>query len=307
MNKLQCVKTNNFEVLGKNYLEKAVNFAIKKEFQKSYEFIKEGLDFLTCDCLRGSWYNNFENLEVEIFNDIENNTTNHNEYFFVKSFILSFSEDKMKLYSALDAIEKYLNVIVDEYGFFIKGRVFNALEEFEKSFESYSQALILSNNPRNKYRIGRLKEFKMEEFGIDDLYLSFIENPSSNCCAENLQNYFQKRKLSLNYSDEFSSNILLNYFENKSSLNFGIKYMITFNNQLQNSENTILINDFIKIINLNEEVFIPKKNIEIELDDDNDSYNSDEDSNYNSYGSGDDYYDDSLDMDQQSPEFWDNI
>ena len=59
MNNKDCIKVNDLETLGKNYLKMAVDFALKKEFQKSFEFINLGLEYLTCDCQRGTCYNNF--------------------------------------------------------------------------------------------------------------------------------------------------------------------------------------------------------------------------------------------------------
>ncbi len=312
MDNRDCILINNFEDLGKNFLKKAMNFAVKKEFQKSYEFLKEGLLYVTCDCQRGIWFEDFENNKNEnLFNDIENYTSNHYEYFFVKSYVLSYSEDKIKLYSALESVEKCLKIEEEEESYLIKSRIHGELEEYEKANECILKASNLNNTSRSKYRLGRLREFQFNQYGIDNLFTSFIENPSSACCAEKLQQAFRKRELILNYKDQFESNPLIDSFENDNSFPFLLKYSLHFRKQLIEKEKINIVNSFIEIIKLNEGLFLIDDNNFFDLNEDD--FDEQEDDNYSNYDSSEDYsfndeyYNDNLDMDQQSPEFWDSL
>ena len=311
MNNIDCIKSQNFEDLGKNFFEKAVAFTLAHEFSKAFEYLKEGLSFLTCDCQRGKWYEKFEQTDIEIFNDIEHSDVNHAEYFFVKAYLLSHSENTMKLYSALDAVNKYItNNSKDSDGYYVKGKILNELELFEEGFNCYLQASEISENKRLQYRIGRIKELKLGEFGIDLLYSSFIENPSSICCAENLHTAFHHKELELVIDPKHSANPLLQSFIINKDMIFFITYLKTFSRQLDNPDLKVELNEFLETLARNATLFDNQTEDEDEDEDDDDDEN-DYNSSYSYESSSNpmdsEFYNDSLDMDQQSPEFWDDI
>ena len=84
-----------------------------------------------------------------------------------------------------------------------------------------------------------------------------------------------------------------------------------FRKQLIEKEKINIVNSFIEIIKLNEGLFLIDDNNFFDLNEDD--FDEQEDDNYSNYDSSEDYsfndeyYNDNLDMDQQSPEFWDSL
>ena len=304
--KTQLVGIKDNENLGKYYFKKGIDFVTKKEFGKAYEFLKEGLGYFTCDCEFQNWHEKYKVSLAKIFFDIENSNVNHSEYFFTKALLLSYTQDKKWLYVALESIEKYEETAVDEYTFYIKGKIYYNLDLYEKAYECVIKATSFSNNHRLNYRIGRLKEEYLKQNGTSFIFLSFSENPSSGCCAKELKRVYQNYNLNLQIIEEYIDNELIKEFtNNKSSVLFRFTYEKAFAEQIKNPKSIKLINDFISFIEFNSSSFIPEIIDEDDLDDDydySDDYSDDSPSSYDSP-----YYNDALDMDQQSPEFWDSI
>ena len=94
MDKIDFVRRNNFEKIGKYYFEKAVNFVLERDFGKAYEFFKEGLDYVTCDCGE-KWIEKISNQVTTFFVDIENSDSNHVGYFFSKAFLYSYFNNRL--------------------------------------------------------------------------------------------------------------------------------------------------------------------------------------------------------------------
>jgi tetratricopeptide (TPR) repeat protein len=239
-------QTANKDALGKYFLKKAIDFAFGNKFHISYEYIVEGLNFLTCDCELGGWKERYNSSDKTLFNDLSIDKKDHIPYYFVKGYILSFEKELKDLYLALDAIEKYdralkeksylvlkiedVEIMLSDY---IKGKIYLALEDYEKAFRFFyeyegwngSHFQILN------YRSGLMKEefsslinYNFGKFdsdrGLRALYVSFIENPFSACCAAKL-------KMSINsynfymIPNPYTSNKLITLFlDNESNDSF---------------------------------------------------------------------------------------
>jgi tetratricopeptide (TPR) repeat protein len=191
INKL--IEANQKESIGKYFFSKATTFALNKEFGKSYEYFKEGLDIITCDCVRGGWLKAYAESDKKLFDDINIKHMPHFEYFFVKAYMMSYEEDKKSLYSALDAIDKYLILQDDDYGHYVRGKILLGLEESREAFDCFYSASSFSKNQRLLYRLGRTKEQLLGENGLEELFNSFIKNPLSACCARLLKKYMKER------------------------------------------------------------------------------------------------------------------
>lgn len=339
MNKSFLIKRNNKEELGKYFLKKATEFVLNKKIDEAYEFIKEGLDLLTCDCNNNGWRNEYENSDKLIFTDFKN-FEKQLTYYFVKAYFLSFEKDEFSLLQALEAINKYLDVNEDEYGLYVKGKILFFLEKYNKSLEIFVKAKKYCDSSRLTFEIGNLKEEYLNEFGINELFDSFKINPSSVCCAKTLQKHWRKRGRNLILFEEtnklFSAflysnteefcNLYNEYLKNeyleeevitkkrKKLKRKELKEMAEIAHaKLTNSkirkekrqprnyniikkfETLPIINDFIGNILSYSNHFETK----IEMQDEDYYIHTELNNNL--------FYNDSLDMDQQSPEFWDNL
>lgn len=263
MNKIEFVEKKDRENLGKYFHSKAFNFALKKDFGKSYEFFKESLDFLTCDCC-GNIHKDtlIDSEQIKIFNDIENHTSNYAEYFFTKAYIFSFCEEKKYLYLALYDIDKYLELVQDEYGNYVKGKILLSLDEPNEALDSFYNASSFGINTRLNYYIGKTKEEysdcgieeRYSAHGLNQLYNSFIENPSSVCCGKVLQKYSMKHKIELQWEKPHIENLLLVVFiDNKSELGFFNAYKEIINRGTNYCLQTI--NIFLEVLKLNYQLY----------------------------------------------------
>ncbi|MDR7131368.1 tetratricopeptide (TPR) repeat protein [Algoriphagus sp. 4150] len=303
----KLIDTSNKESIGKHYLSKGVSFAIKKEFGKSYEFFKEGIDLLTCDCPRGGWLDPYKNVGKALFDDLNIRHESHLEYYFVKAYILSYENDLKELYLSLDAIDRYLENKNDGYGQYVKGKILLALEKPQEAINCFNNAYSFTNHHILQYRIGRTKEQFLEEYGLGDLFLSFLNNNTSVCCARNLKEYSKRKGIILENNDD-PNNMLINAFlieEDEWDFQYFFEELIEDrlgNNLSPYDKSNTIIFSYIKWIIANSDCFLEEDLGDSEADYDDYRYNHPYSSSHSNP-----YYNDSLDMDQQSPEFWDNL
>lgn len=247
MKKIEYIKYNDRDNLGKLFFEKAITFINTRDYGKAYEYIKEGLDILTCDCMIGFWLNKLDS-NNELFTDINIEHTPTYEYFFVKSFIFSYKTSKKDLYLALDSIERYVENIKDEYGYYLMGKIFNSLENSNKALDSFYKSKEFSSNSRILYRIGRTKEQNLELHGLEDLYNSFLLNPSSVCCARELKEYANKRGIEL---FDRENDLIRSFNQEPDEYVFQRLYEYHFNKKHHDS----IHNEFISSLTNNYKVF----------------------------------------------------
>lgn len=275
MGNIELIRQNNLEQLGKYFLRKGVNFAIENSFGKSYEFLKEGLDLLTCDCTIGNWRDAYSKSSKNIFYDLHIKNVHHHEYYFTKAYIMSYETDKKELYLALDSIEKYLEITEDEYGYYVKGKILAGLEEYEEALKNLYFAREIRDSLRLQYKIGRLKEKQLNGSGIAEILKSFLSNPSSTCCVRILQKHSKQHCIELEY-DEVNDNALINSFlREDNEYNFQLLYINTlskYTSPVFPPVENAGISEFIDFISSNSKQFNGEKDSE-EYYDDNYSYN----------------------------------
>lgn len=224
MNISKLIDSSNKEKIGKYYLSKGVSFAVKKEFGKSYEYFKEAIDLITCDCTIGGWLDLYINEGNNLFNDLNYRPECQSEYYFVKALIMSYSNDLKELYLSLDAIDRYLEDRNDGYGKYIKGKILLALEKPQEAIDCFASAYSLPNNHILQYRIGRIKEQFLNEEGLGDLFLSFINNNSSACCARNLKKYLKEDIIVLENEEDRNNKLINSFINEQDEYNFQTLY-----------------------------------------------------------------------------------
>ena len=294
MTNLDFFKNKDRENFGHYFIEKALNFALEKEFGKSFEFIIEGLNFLTCDCQIREALDTIESKE-DLFNDIENSTSNQTEYLFTKAYFMSFGKTKKELILAFEAIKKYQEFGGKdfEYGQYIKGDILAALNYPNEALDCYLESdmrAISFSSARINFKIGKISERFIDSNGLCELYASFIENPSSSCCAEALRKSTTYHDLKLKIEDNASNNNLLKLFikkvDDKEDKNFITEYRNLIN---EISENNIqIVQDFIDTLKSNHKLFIYGKEDEFYGDDD---VEEEDENDWNNFSSYRDYFD----------------
>ncbi|MCE9540353.1 MAG: hypothetical protein K8R85_14225, partial [Bacteroidetes bacterium] len=99
--------------------------------------------------------------------------------------------------SALNFINSFIHYKNDEeIGFYLKGRIYEGMNEFEKAIENYNISLSLKTTSKTLYRIGIIKEEHLNENGISELYQASLSNVISHCCGR-LAQYAVKRGIIL--------------------------------------------------------------------------------------------------------------
>lgn len=302
MSKLLFIETNNSEKLALYFFAKGVEFSYNREFGKAAEFFKESLDLITCDCC---FYNcdqvgnNLDDLLVDMQNRFG---TEHPEYTFVKAVMMVYLKKSTEPKVSLEIIDDYLCNKPDEYGFYLKGKILERLNNYNDSYKYYLLSHEISGSSKTLYRLGRIKEFMGEE-GLSFLYQALVKSSSSSCCARELK--YSYNKSSLTIDDNISTSELESLFARKKiHIEFWLRYSRTLNFQIK-IDNTI---DEIRIIELKQFISYLKKFEDLFFYDtssrrlDGHYYNHSETNYYEN-----DYYNDALDMDQQSADFWDNL
>ena len=294
----KLIHTFGKERLGKYFLNKGAEFVAEKSYGKAYEFLKEGLDLVTCDCLRNnsSWFESYTKLDNRHLPDINFNHNQVHEYYFVKSYILSFRKQKSDLYIGLDLIDKYLNIIEDEYGFYVKGLIHNSIGEHQEALNSFRQGLHYAKNSRLLYRIGRTKEQFLNQDGLEDLYNSFAINPSSGCCCRILKKYFKERGLSLILKNIENNSLTLRFNENNGEMDFQNEFDKHVDNEIDEIEDICdgeylhnKLSKFVSDIRINSKLFLTKAESH---SGNSNEYHNDYGSSYDEYGGYNDWSDD---------------
>lgn len=269
MNKNKIIETGNKEALGELFLEKGAEFAVQKSYGKAYEFFKEGLDILTHDGIGSNhgWLKSYFNSDKKMFIDIANSHSPYYEYLFVKAYIMSYEECCTKdLYVALDAIDKYIDEIQDEYGYYVKGKILVNMLKYEEALDCFITAKEYNDSPRIKYYIGDIREGGMNKYGIDQLYFSFLENSTSVCCISSLRKH-SLPKVKLLPLEENETNVLLLMFNdyNKDECEFQDLFEEILSQETYKGEDSrLIIKKFVQVLRDNSDLFIEK---ELNIDD----------------------------------------
>lgn len=318
------VLTNNFEKIGDFYLEKGITFFNENNFKASFEFFRLTLEFKSClDQLPANNTYVVNNASISDFDK-----KNNKEELFSAAFVKLFfnSQD----FWALKYIDKYLIENDDFYGNLIKTVIYIKknrgvyaredyhVEEGLKKLNSYKINNTYLNNSISLY----YKKINVKYAEI--IHRNFVHNYTSYNSLYLLDEIYLKcnNTYYLNIDNESFKNILVRFFYNKNRktetfISFYkefISHTIRKNGEL--NHNIIkLVEEFIEVINLNIKTFISIENstdsfyyLEImkEEDDTNRMLEKAEIESFEMSG-GNDYYNENLDLDQQDPEFWNNL
>lgn len=308
---IELINRRNLDALGRKFLEECIDYALIKDFGKSYLCAKKGLELITCDCVSHGWKKNYDNSDKHLFDELIINYQNPEEYFFVKAFILSYEEELISLYLALDSINKYSLIKNNSAGDYVKSRILSKLHKHKEAFEILWSLSISDETSKIFYQMGRIEEEHLNKNGLENLFHAFQRNPTSPCCLRNIKKYALSRDVKF---PENNGSILMKYFmKHEDELKFQEIYESYLFDQINSKKHPYRNENTLKEIEMfTEEMFKISSNYLDEINgtqsDDNeiDVDYDDLDLKYpkSSYN---EYYNDSLDLDQQDPEFWDNL
>lgn len=271
------------EKIGKQFLLKAVEFAVVKEFGKSYEFFKIGLDTLTCDSDQAEyWLKPYQSLDKALFDDFTHESDY--EYYFVKAYILSYKSDVDQLQLALNAINIYLKYKHDEYGYYVKGKILLGLKDIDQAYISFMISHSFYQSARLLYQIGIMKEEFLQESGLKELYISFLKNPSSACCGITLRKYAKKHGIMIRYKryGDLEDNILLQDFAayEDEDWEFSVTFNLIQNGKFLPEDSKKIMDELVEVLKKNRESFIEEEDAEIEEKNEDDCANKNRVSNH---------------------------
>lgn len=306
----------NFERVGMLYFERAIIDLIEMNHKSAFSNLIIGFSYVSCDC-------NFSHMLKKKYNEISNSFILEmiNCSKFELSFIYSLyyyylcidkdgeiSEDQSN--KALTYIDYFLhNNPRSEVGHYIRARILSS-HNIAVAIKELEIAQKINNNHRLNYRIGRFKEYKLDEYGLDLLYLSILTNQSCNCSMYHFKKVCDKRNIKLQtYSEKF----LANLFNNSNSEVFS-ETIIKLNREgyltLDNSEKITMkqvYTDFIYSLKEDENLFIKNDYDEFDIDDDSYNYNNNDNRpSYSKYGGANGLDDRTIDdaFDGDADNYW---
>jgi tetratricopeptide (TPR) repeat protein len=305
----QYQKNNDQERIGDLHFKNAINNINTGNFKSAYNELLNGFEIVSCDCALTTL---IENNTEQINQSFKTNSINCSlsELDFIRAVVYyfpdsgNFGKEQQGIYKkALPFIDSYIDDNPNsEVGHYLKGRILSGLENYEESISELEFALTIKETPRVHYRIGRIKEQKLQQFGLDNLYKSILQNPSSLCSLRWFKDCSDTRGIKLNTN---THRLLVNEFNNKDTDEF----RKTVNRLLSTgsvalTENRILdvstaFENFLNSLKADEHLFGVVQSDEDEEDyeqgfddyDDSDNYSP----SYDKYGGAYGYDDDTID------------
>jgi len=302
-------KNNDIERIGDLYFKNAITNIENGDFKTAYNELLAGFENVSCDCALTTL---IESRYEQITLSLKSNpiTCSLSELDFIRAIIYyfpdsgNFGQEQKGIYKrALPLIESYLDDNPDsEVGHYLKGRVLSGLENFEDALSELEFALSIKETPRIHYRIGRIKEQKLQQFGIDHLYKSILQNPSSLCSLRWFKDCCDSRGIKIQTN---THKLLANEFNNKSTDEFITTVnQLLLNGSVSLTENRTLtvstaFENFLSSLKADEKLFGIRELGEVEEDyepdydgyDDYDDYSP----SYDKYGGAYGYDDDTID------------
>ncbi|HNV80295.1 MAG TPA: AAA family ATPase [Tenuifilaceae bacterium] len=308
---------NNNERIGDLYFKNAIESIVCGDFHAAYNELLVGFETVSCDCYLSQL---IKNKYDEIVYSLNNNPISCTlfELDFIRAVIYFFIDSgnygvaqNGTYQKALSFIDSYLEIFPEsDIAHYLKGRVLVGFENYETVFEELELALSLKETARTHYRLGRIKEQKLNMYGVDHLYKSVLMNPTSLCSLRWFKNCCDNRLIKFETN---TNKLLVNSFNNKETDEFiEIVDHLLLEGNIELSDCTILpvstaVTNFLESLESDENLFIPS-DFDFDNEDffsDNEDYTSDQDDYFRL--SDNPYYDDNLDMDEQSPDFWDSL
>jgi tetratricopeptide (TPR) repeat protein len=283
-------KNNDNERIGDLHFKNAITNIENGNFKSAYSELLAGFENVSCDCALTTL---IESRYEQITLSLKSNsiTCSLAELDFIRAVIYyfpdsgNFGQEQKGIYKrALPLIDSYLDDYPNsEIGHYLKGRVLSGLENFEEAISEFEFALSIKETPRVHYRIGRIKEQKLQQFGIDNLYKSILQNPSSLCSLRWFKDCCDSRGIKLQTN---THKLLANFFNDKNTDEFRKTVnQLLLNGSVSLTENRILnvstaFEDFLSSLKTDENLFGV-----VELGEDEEGYEPD----YNDYDDYDDY------------------
>jgi len=272
-------KNNDQERIGDLYFGNAITNLKDGNFKSAFKELMVGFENVSCDCVLSTLIEKNQELIIQSLKSNSINCTTFELdfiravfYFFLDSG--NFGQEQKGVYAkALPFINSFLEENINsEIGHYLKGRILSGLENFEKAIIELELALIIKKTPRVHYRIGRIKEQKLEQFGIDHLYQSILLNPSSLCANRWFKDIADKRDIKLTIGHKLLANKFNNtntdeYLKTINQLLINGKVELTNNSTLTAS---VAFVDFINVLKANEKHFGINSSDDDNDDDDND-------------------------------------
>ena len=204
-------KTNNLESLGEFFFDYAIFHLLNGDFKLAFDHLVTGYEFVSCDCNLSRL---IKRKQEKILLSLNNNNVSctFSELNFINAILYLFfrneNDDQNTNYTkALHYITSFLeNNPNSEIGHYLKGRIFSELDKLDEALSELYISLSIKNTPRVLYRIGRIKEEKMNKIGIGDIFESVILNPSSICSNRYFRQFSDKRKIKLFPEDKLLAN-----------------------------------------------------------------------------------------------------
>ena len=299
-------KNNDNERIGDLYFKNAITNIENGNFKSAYSELLAGFENVSCDCALTTL---IESRYEQITLSLKSNsiTCSLSELDFIRAVIYyfpdsgNFGQEQKGIYKrALPLIDSYLDDYPNsEIGHYLKGRVLSGLENFEEAISEFEFALSIKETPRVHYRIGRIKEQKLQQFGIDNLYKSILQNPSSLCSLRWFKDCCDSRGIKLQTN---THKLLANFFNNKDTDEFRKTVnQLLLNGNVSLTENRTLnvstkFEDFLSSLKADENLFGV-----VELGEDEESYEPDYDDyddyspSHDKYGGAYGYDDDTID------------
>lgn len=300
-------KNNDIERIGDLYFKSAITNIENGNFKSAYNELLAGFENVSCDCALATL---IESRYDKITLSLKSNpiTCSLSELDFIRAVIYyfpdssNFGQEQKGIYKrALPLIESYLDDNPNsEIGHYLKGRVSSGLENFEEAITELEFALSIKETSRTHYRIGRLKEQKLQQFGIDHLYKSILQNPSSLCSLRWFKNCCETRNIKLKTN---THKLLANNFNNKKTIEFWMTVRRLFENgSVDLTEDSTLsvataLEDFIGSLKADEHLFgiIELDEDGIDYEQDYEDYEDNFSQSYEKYGGAYGYDDDTID------------
>jgi tetratricopeptide (TPR) repeat protein len=302
-------KNKDNERIGDLHFQNAITNIENGNFKSAYSELLAGFENVSCDCALTTL---IESRYEQITLSLKSNSINCSlsELDFIRAVIYyfpdsgNFGQEQKGIYKrALPLIDSYLDDYPNsEIGHYLKGRVLSGLENFDEAISEFEFALSIKETPRVHYRIGRIKEQKLQQFGIDNLYKSILQNPSSLCSLRWFKDCCDSMGIKLQTN---THKLLANFFNNKNTDEFRKTVnQLLLNGTVILTENRTLnvstaFEDFLSSLKADENLFGV-----VELGEDEEGYEPDYDDyddyddyspSYDKYGGAYGYDDDTID------------
>lgn len=186
------------------------NYLINYEVKEAYKELLEGFNEVGCECTLFKIIERYK-LKIELSLSVISNISNSYELDLIKSIFYFHIED---FESAYVHIKKYnIHKQKTEIGHYLKGRILLVKGRAREALKELEYALKINPTSRGYYRIGRVKQEILNQFGGDYFLQSVLLNPSCICAQRWLHISSKSHNIKLKSSNY---NFLVDVFNNQN-------------------------------------------------------------------------------------------